>query len=88
MESVHRPDTGGVEVERGDHSDIGDHPHVPGDQGMVRVHHGEARVGLVIGHGRHVRDGGQVRPRKAGHVPEAGGGEAADDALYWIKFII
>ena len=81
LESVHRPDTGGVEVVRGDHADIGDHPHVPCDQGVVRVHHREAGVGLVIRHRRHVWDRGQVRPREAGHVSEAGGGEASDNSL-------
>ena len=48
---------------------------------MVRVHHCEAGVGLIIGHGRHIRYLGQLRPGEAGHVPEAGGGEAADHAL-------
>ena len=48
---------------------------------MVGIHHGEAGVGLVIGHGCHVRDGGQVRPREACDVLEVGGGETADDAL-------
>ena len=48
---------------------------------MVGIHHGETGVSLVIGHGCHVRDGGQVRPREACDVLEVGGGETADDAL-------
>ena len=70
-----------MEVVRGDHADIGDHPHVPCDQGVVRIHHSQAGVGLVIRHRRHVRDRGQVRPREACHVSEAGGGEASDNSL-------
>ena len=66
---------------RRDHADIGDHPHVPCDQGVVRIHHSQAGVGLVIRHRRHVRDRGQVRPREAGHITEAGGGEASDNSL-------
>ena len=38
-------------------------------------------MGLIIGHGRHVWYLGQVRPREAGHIPEADGGEAANHAL-------